>query len=134
MPTIEINGKDYFYQEDQIIDFTEGLVGLPELRRAALIPLNEYEPFCWLASVDDEKIRFVVVDPSVIFPDYNPIESKDIGGPDVNIFAIVKMASDWRETTLNLRAPIFIETENRRGSQHILSDDRYGLAEAVPKD
>lgn len=133
MPTLEINGKEYIFDESQVIDFTEGLVGLPEVRRAALIPLDEFEPFCWLASIDDEKSRFVVVDPNVIFPDYDPTESRDIGGPDVEVLTIVKIASDWTNTTVNLRAPIFIETATRRGAQHILSTDRYGLAEAIPQ-
>lgn len=133
MPTIEINGKEYFFDESQVIYFAEGLVGLPELRRAALIPLAEFEPFCWLASVDDEKSRFVVVHPGELFPDYDPAEPPTDQGKEVTVLAIVKIASDWRRTTVNLRAPIFVDKASRSGSQQILSTERYGLSEAIPQ-
>ena len=140
MSKLSINGKEYVYDESEIIAFTEGLIGLPQMRRAALIPLSEFSPFCWLASVDDEKWRFIVVNPQEIYKDYSACEPTEMGlAANVNEsslkpLAIVKISSDWRKTTINLRAPIFIDTETKRGAQFILNDSTYKLAESLPNN
>lgn len=125
---INIQGTDYSYEEEAVIQFSEGLIGFPELRRAVLIPLDEYAPFCWLASLDDERVRFIVVNPRQVFNDY------DTGFEDEPLqpMAIVKISSDWRETTVNLRAPIFVNAETRRAAQIVLDRTSYRLAETLP--
>lgn len=127
---INIQGKDYSYDESQIINFSEGLIGFPELRRAVLIPLEEFAPFCWLASLDDEKIRFIVVNPQAIFADYET----GLEIEDSQPVAIVKISSDWKKTTVNLRAPIFVNAKTRRAAQVILEKTTYGLAEILPNN
>ena len=133
MPMITIKEKEYSYNEDQVLNFNEGLVGLPEMRKAVLIPMDEYAPFCWLASVDDEKIRFVVVNPSEIFAGYD-VDSVESNMGTTKTLTIVKISSDWTKTTVNLRAPIFIDTAAKRGAQHILTESNYSLAEPIPQN
>jgi flagellar assembly factor FliW len=133
MPSITIKEENYTYREDEIIGFNEGLIGLPDLRRAVLIPLVGCEPFCWLASVDDEKIRFVVVNPGEIFADYNPAEFVILNESETKVLAIVKISSDWRNTTINLRAPILLNTQTNRAVQMVLSESAYELAENIPQ-
>ncbi|MCD9184966.1 MAG: flagellar assembly protein FliW [Pyrinomonadaceae bacterium] len=130
MPKVTIFGKEYSYDESEVVSFSEGLIGLPEMRRAALIPLADYEPFFWLASLDDEKNRFVVVEPQRIFSDYQP----EIPNSPTMILTIVKISSEWEKTTVNLRAPIFIDEETKRGAQFVLTDSNYELAEAIPQN
>lgn len=130
MPMINIQGTDYSYEDRDLLAFSEGLIGFPEMRRAVLIPLAGCEPFCWLASVEDEKARFIVVNPQQIFADYQPdLETSEF---EVQTLAIVKVSSDWRKTTVNLRAPIFVNPETRRAAQIILDKTEYGLAETLP--
>lgn len=129
MPMINIQGTFHTYNNQQIVNFTEGLVGFPKLQRAVLIPLAEYLPFCWLASLDNQNIRFIVVNPKQIFDNYQPkIESAGEG----ETLALVKVSSDWRKTTINLRAPIFVNPETRCATQIILNDSNYQLAETLP--
>lgn len=128
---INIQGKDYFYEESQVIEIDEGLIGLPEMRRAVLIPLSEYAPFCWLASLDDEKNRFIVVNPNHIFDDYAPSADAS-AAEELEALTIVKISSDWRKTTVNLRAPIFVNAKTRRAAQIILDNTNYQLAETLP--
>lgn len=133
MPKVTIFGKEYSYNEAEVVSFGEGLIGLPEMRRAALIPLADYEPFFWLASLDDEKNRFIVVEPQRIFSDYQPeIPNQPIS--PATILTIVKISSEWEKTTVNLRAPIFIDDETKRGAQFVLTDSNYELAEAIPQN
>ena len=133
MPSITIKGENFSYREDEIISFNEGLIGLPDLRRAVLIPLSGCEPFCWLASPDDERFRFIVVNPNEIFADYNPANFVVLNELETKVLAIVKVSSDWQKTTINLRAPILINTESNRAVQMVLSESPYGLAEALPQ-
>lgn len=133
MPSINIKGQKFCYRDDEIINFTEGLVGLPEMRRAVLIPLDEFEPFCWLASMDDEQTRFIVVDPHEIFADYNPADFAVFNETATKTLVIVKISSDWRKTTVNLRAPIFIDPESNRGVQVVLNESPYKLSETLPQ-
>jgi len=128
MHTIQINGIEHSYTDAQVITFAEGLVGLPNLRRAVLIPLAEFEPFSWLASVDDESGQFVVVDPRCIYDDYEPTPA----GETAETFAIVTIHSNWLQTTVNLRAPIVVDRATQSGVQRILNDSPYSLAEVIP--
>lgn len=126
---IKINSKEYAYDEQAVINLPEGLIGFPEMRRAALIPLEEFQPFCWLASLDDEKNRFIVVNPREIYSDFETAENSDL-----NALAIVKISSDWEKTTVNLRAPIFFDQKTKRASQVVLSESNYQLAETLPQN
>jgi flagellar assembly factor FliW len=135
MPDIKINGKNRSYEESQIIEFNEGLIGLPQMRRAALIEADECAPFQWLASIDDESVRFIVVDPHHLYTDYDAgafLPSGDSTSGRVQLLAIVKVFTDWQKTTVNLRAPIYLDETTRRGAQIILSESNYKLEENLP--
>ena len=124
--------------ENDVINFAEGLIGLPEMKRAILIPLPEYEPFCWLASVDDEKNRFIVINPFHVFPDYDPVIANGADGQyeavkDLNVWSIAKISSDWHKTTINLRAPIFVNPQTKKGAQIVLTESSYSLTESFPQ-
>lgn len=131
---INIKGNDYSYDAAEILNFPEGLIGLPEMRRAVVIPLADCQPFCWLASVDDEKNRFIVVNPNEIFADYQPPAPQAPSAAALKTLAIVKISSDWTKTTVNLKAPIFIDAERKFGVQSVLTDNNYRLEEALPQD
>ena len=133
MPTINIKEQEYSYCDEEIIHFNEGLVGLPEMRRAVLIPIAEFEPFCWLASMEDEKTRFIVVNPDEIFSDYDPSEFVILNENETKTLVIVKINSDWQKTTVNLRAPILINSLSNRGVQLVLTDSPYRLSENLPQ-
>lgn len=131
---INIKGKEYAYDENEVVNFAEGLVGLPEMRRAVVIPMAEYEPFCWLASVEDETNRFIVVNPHEIFAGYQTAVPAGSTVEDLKTLAIVKISSDWQKTTVNLRAPIVIDTARGRGTQFVLTESSYSLTEPISQD
>lgn len=133
MATIMIKGHQHEYSDSDVITFAEGLIGLPRIRRAVVLSMNEFEPFCWLAPLDETETRFVVVDPKLIFDNYQP-KFHSSASMDVQTYAIVTIASDWKQTTINLRAPILINPEERTGSQQILTETQYHFAERLPQD
>jgi flagellar assembly factor FliW len=130
MPTIKIKGQEHSYNEDQVIAFPEGLVGLSDLRRAVVIPIDEFQPFCWLAPLENDELRFVIVDPNDIFDGYAPPQA--VTGQKT--YAIVTLFSDWTRTTFNLKAPIMIDERERTAYQIILNDSQYTFAEALPQN
>ena len=135
MAVIKIQEAEYYY--DEVIEFAEGIIGFPEMRRAALVPMPDFEPFYWLASLDDETTRFIVLNPREIFPDYCPQTPKELSSvinTEEGVFVIVKVSSDWTKTTVNLRAPIVLNKELKKGVQLILSDSKYRLHETIPQN
>jgi flagellar assembly factor FliW len=48
------------------------------------------------------------------------------------VLAIVMVAADWRNSTINLRAPLFVSVRTMRGTQVVLTDSVYRLDEALP--
>jgi flagellar assembly factor FliW len=71
-------------EQEPVLHFVEPLLGLPNSRRYALRPLPEgYAPFASIVSLDEEDLRFVVVPPKLLFPDYEieipPEELAELG-------------------------------------------------------
>ena len=133
MPTITIKGVEHPYDENDVITFPEGLIGLPQVKQAVVITMNGFEPFCWLAPIGIDALRFVVVDPNDIFNGY---QLQVPGGRDSGFktYSLVTLSSDWTKTTFNLKAPIFVDQDTRKGSQQILNDSPYHFAETLPQD
>lgn len=135
MAVIRIKETEYSY--DEVIEFAAGIIGFPNMCRAALIPMPDFAPFYWLASLDDETTRFVVLNPKEIYPDYDPRTPSELSSvidSERGVFVIVKISSDWKKTTVNLRAPIVLNRKLKKGVQLILSDSEYRLDEKLPKN
>jgi len=134
MPVIKIQETEYSYTD--VIEFAAGIIGFPDMRRAALVPMPDFEPFYWLASLDDESTRFIVMNPREVFSDYDPqtpAELESVINSDEGIYVMVKISSDWEKTTVNLRAPIVLNSELKKGVQLILGDSDYRLDEVLPQ-
>ena len=58
--------------EDAVIEFAEGIIGLPG-NRYALIVQHEGSSFYWLHSVDDPSVALPVTQPWQFFPTYGPV-------------------------------------------------------------
>lgn len=129
-----------FNSDETVLHFEEGIVGFPAMRQAALVRLPDYEPFWWLASLTDPHTKFLVVDPREIFTDYEPALPAEIAARlDLQsaekplIFSTVKISSDWTNTTINLRAPLFVNAATKRGAQAILSGTNFRHDERLPE-
>lgn len=118
--------------EDQVYRFPEGLYGFEELRRFVLIEATPGAPWKWLQSLDEPRISFVILDPFVVCPDYQPgipaAELAPLGLETANeaaVYVLATVPADLARTTVNLRAPLVFNPKARLGRQIILPDDRY---------
>lgn len=123
---IEIN-------EDGIIIFEDGIPGFRDVKKYVIIQNPNPElPFNWLQGVDKTDIAFVIVNPFLFKEDYqfdisqNTIDELEIDSiNDVFILCIVTIPENLSDTTMNLKAPVIINTKIKKGKQIVLETDKY---------
>lgn len=121
--------------EKGIIDFFYGLPGFEEVKKFVLLGSEgDDSPFKWLQSVDKPDLAFVVVDPFSIKKDYDidiDDEVVELLGvetvKDVLVLSIVVVPEDTSKATMNLKAPVIINTKKHKGIQVVLDTDKYSV-------
>lgn len=132
-------------EDEKIITLEGGMIGFPFLQRFTLIFDEEKEKktasIMWLQSMDEQEVAFPVVHPNEIKPDYNPTVNDEMLTPlgelnDENTYVLVTVtaAANAKDATVNLKAPIVINTDTKKGCQIIVEDDypvKFNLYQAV---
>lgn len=119
--------------DEKIISFINGLIGFPDMKKYTLIFDEEKENkgnIMWLQSLDEPTFAMPVMMPNVLVPDYNPVINDELLEPlgtltDDNLFVLVtvRVPKDPKDATINLRAPIIINTDTCLGDQLIVDGD-----------
>ncbi len=130
--------KNLIYSKDDVITFPSGIPGFEQNRQFAIISNPEYAPFDWLVCVDGTKLRFAVINPLLIQPDYSPNMVKEqldvlsIQKPeDILLYVIVTINENPMNSTANFIGPIVINKIKKIGKQIIVDDDRYSTQEPI---
>jgi len=119
--------------DEKIITFDAGLPGFEELKDFLIIEgSDDTSPFKWLQCVSDPQIAFAIANPFMIVRDYDfEISDEDAArlgiekGEDIAVYAIVVVPENPERMTMNLKAPLIINSRNRKGAQIILDTDKY---------
>lgn len=124
-------------EDDKIINFPMGIIGFENLKNFALIYDSEKEErskISWLQSMEEPLMVLPVINPIDIIENYNPIIEdeliKIIGDPadaDILIFVSMSIPSDITKMTANLKAPIIINTVDRKAMQVIVENQDYAI-------
>ena len=120
--------------DEKIITMEKGMIGFPELNHFALIFDEEKKDggfkIMWLQSMDDGDIAFPVTDPSYIDETYAPSVNEeliahlgDMNEENTYILVTVTVPKNVQDFSVNLKAPIVINTETNKGAQVITEDD-----------
>ena len=117
-------------KEDEILTFEFGLPGFPELQKFVLLSLDADLPLAVLQSTDEAQVGFVVAYPFVFKKDY-AFEISDEDKNDLQIdkeedvvaYSIVTLKESFPESTLNLLAPVIINSTKKLGKQIVLQDN-----------
>ena len=131
--------------EEKIITLENGMIGFPDLRKFTLIFDKEKErtpsSIMWFQSMDEPEVAFPVMHPNELKPDYAPSVSDEMLIPlgdltEDNTYILVTLtaAADKKDTTVNLKAPLVINKDTRKGCQVIVEDDypiKFNVYEAV---
>ncbi|HOA80254.1 MAG TPA: flagellar assembly protein FliW [Defluviitaleaceae bacterium] len=130
-------------QEDKILIFEEGIPGFPNNKKYVLIcdEENEDSPFCWLQSVEDENIAFALLNPTKIYSNYSPKVDDDLikslgdfSANDLALYCIVVIPENYKKMTVNLKAPIVINTITKKGMQIIAENEEYEIRHNIFND
>ena len=131
--------------ESKIIVFEEGLPGFEDLTRFVLFH-NEAEAaeedndgvFLWLQSLDDGEVAFVLLNTFMFMPDYDPkIEDsalESLGGcspEDLIIRNIATITDKLENMTVNLCAPVVINSSTQKGKQVLSSNKDYHVRHRI---
>lgn len=125
---------DRVYEESDIILFKNGLPGFEHLKKFIIFETDENKIFSILHSVEDDGVGLVIVSPFSIFKDYefeiddDSLKEIKVEKPqDLEIYNTVTLNSDINKTTVNLKAPIVINKNEKLGEQIILDNSRYKI-------
>lgn len=120
--------------DDRIITFPKGIVGFPQLTDFALLHDAEKgsDSIHWLQSLQESGFAMPVIDPLIVYPDYNPEVDdellKHLGELDPDeILVLVTMTvpKDLTKMSVNLKAPIVINAAKKTATQVIVEGDDY---------
>ena len=121
--------------EDKIINFPDGIIGFPELKRFTLLHDEEQGVSAgirWLQSLEEPAFAMPVMDPLVVKADYNPEVNDEllsgigeITADNLLVLVTVRVPSDLTQMSVNLQGPIFINVDERKACQIILGADAY---------
>jgi flagellar assembly factor FliW len=117
-------------EDDRILEVRGGILGFSDCRYVLLSPAKG--PFCWLQSVDDPALAFVVVDPRTSLPDYevklNGEEYSRLGlneSSEVVVLALVTMHLNPLDITMNLLGPLVVNPGNMTALQIVMEGCGY---------
>ena len=129
---------DIEIQDDKIITFEKGLMGFEELKKYALV-FDSDKPtpnkIMWLQSAEISDLAFPVIDPTIIMGEYNPVVEDEWLAPigeydteeDLLVLSILTVPSDISKMTANVKAPLIINGNTKKGCQIIANNDEYSV-------
>ena len=128
------------YARESIISFDEGLIGISDKKDFILIEKEDFFPFNYLQSVEDPSFTLVIISPFFVEKEYKfDIHKDDLSTIDVAeakdfiISAIVVFSDKVEDITVNLKAPLIINIESKKGKQILLQNNDYGVTEPLVK-
>lgn len=120
--------------EEKILTFERGLIGLSEYKRFTILYDCEKESsnIFWLQSVEEPTLALPVVRPQLVKEDYNPVVEDELLNhigelteENLVIFLTMTVPQDIKQMSVNLKAPIVINTDTGKAAQIIVENQDY---------
>lgn len=115
-------------EEEDVLTFVDGLIGMEDCRRWALLADAQNNALGWLQSLERPEVALAVVCPQRFVADYRArVSRRDVeplglaAATDAQVLAIVNQAGD--SLALNLKAPLVIHVTTRLGRQIVAKDN-----------
>lgn len=122
-------------EQSEILTFENGLPGFQEFTKFILLGLDADLPIALLQSTEKEQIGFVVGYPFAFKHDYafdlseedkEQLQLEDES--EVASYTVLTLKENFADSTINLMAPIVINTKQKIGKQIVLQDsEKYPL-------
>lgn len=127
--------------ENKVITFENGILGFEDFKRYTILYDSETEersPISWLQSLDEVTLALPVISPLIISPEYNPTVEDELIAPlgelteeNLVLFVTLTVPSDITKVTSNLKAPIIINSDTKKGCQLIAENPEYEVKHNV---
>ena len=130
------NNPDFIVEvnEENLIHFDYGIPGFEELKKFAIVDIEEYNPFLLLHSVEDYNIAMIVLNAGLLdleedleIPENKLKELNNNEDHEVGVFLILKITGTDKQITANTKAPVLINFQNQRGRQIILDNENLSM-------
>ena len=112
--------------DEKVINLLHGLIGFPDMKRYTLIFDEEKKDkgnIMWLQSLDETDFAMPVMLPHKVKPDYAPqfnVDALEQLGDLNEELVTVRVPKNPKEASINLKAPIIINTDTNVGDQIII--------------
>lgn len=117
-----------------IISFEHGIPGFEEEKEFVQLPISEESIFQVLQSIKTEGLAFIITSPFTAVANYSfeldeaTIQALHIKSEEeVAVFGIVSLKDTLADSTINLKAPIVVNTTNKKAKQVILEKEEYAI-------
>ena len=121
--------------KNEIITFSEGLLGFEHLKKFIVVDPGDQTLILWLQSTEDESTAFPIIEPKIFMPDYQvkllPAELNSLKLENLNdatVYSILTIPSDVTNMSANLKAPIIINNNSKQSRQIVLQDSKLEVA------
>ncbi len=121
-------------KEEEIIKFTEPILGFSECRRYVLLEKASIFPMFWLQSIDNPSLAFPVVIPFFFDEKYSfKLHGRDLEDikfkkvEDMLVLTLLVVPQDVSYVRANLRAPILYNPVNKKAKQIVLQEEKYPI-------
>jgi len=127
--------------DKKIILFENGIPGLEEYRKYALLQFEESYPIIWLQSIEDGAICLPVLDTFAVLAGYVfDIDEQDVrelklnGPEELHVVSVLVIPDDIQRMTVNLASPIIINTASGNAKQIMLNGSDYNVRAPIFPD
>ncbi len=126
---------------EDIINFSEGLLGFENLTQFFIVDPGDSTLILWLQSTEDNSVAFPIIEPKIFKPDYiAKLLPADMAAvqldtmSDAKIYSIITIPSDITTMSANLKAPIVINNAKKVARQIVLQDNKLSVKYEMYKE
>jgi len=116
----------------KVVTFAAGIPGFEHLRQFIFLHPDAQVPFSFMQSIEDANISLIVTNPFAFYSDYVCDLSESLlqelmisTEQEAMIWSVVTVQGSFAEATLNLLAPIVVNSTQKLGKQTILNGTEY---------
>lgn len=120
--------------EEKIVTLERGLIGLGDYTRFTILYDCEKEEtnISWFQSIEEPWLAMPVIKPWIVKEDYNPVVEDELLShigelteENLVILLTMNVPPDLKEMSVNLKAPIIINSDTRKGAQIVVENEDY---------
>ena len=132
------NYGDIECSENDLITFSDGILGFPELKQYLLLSYDDDNTILVLQSAERPEVSFVVLNPLDFCPDYTPsLTPEELGSlgvencEELSYYVICIVKENYLDNIVNLKCPLVINPDTLKGIQVIMEGTPYRFRHAM---